>query len=105
MELAFRSPALRTMCEEQEEAVRIIGEKAASALQTRLADLRAVTYLADLPAGRPTVLEVDPPQLQFDLSAGWSLLTTVGGHEVPRTLDGRLDHGRVRRLVIEEVRQ
>lgn len=105
MELAFRTRRLRTLCQEHDEAVKAMGKPAADALRTRVADLRAVTYLAELPAGRPTVADGDPPQLYFDLQGGWSLLTAVGHQDVPRTDEGDLDQTRVRRVHVLEISQ
>jgi hypothetical protein len=103
MELAFRTPKLRTLCQDDDEAVRVMGESAAEVLRTRIADLRAVTYLAELPAGRPAVLDGDRPQLRFDLGEGWSLRMAVGHQTVPRTEGGDLDQTRVRRAIIQEI--
>jgi hypothetical protein len=103
MELAFRNRKLRTLCQDHDEAVRVMGESAAEVLRTRMADLRAVTYLAELPAGRPVVVEGEPPQLRFDLREGWSLLMTVGHQTVPRTDTGDLDQTRVRRALVQEL--
>jgi proteic killer suppression protein len=103
MELAFRTRKLRTLCQEHDEAVRVMGESAADVLRTRIADLRAVTYLAELPVGRPVVIDGDQPQLHFELRAGWSLLIAVGHRDVPRTHEGDLDQTRVRRVRVQEI--
>lgn len=105
MEVAFRTIKLRTLCQEHDEAVRAIGESAAETLRTRIADLRAVTYLAELPAGRPTVTNGSPPQLQFELRDGWWLLMSVTHQHIPRNNDGTLDQSRVRRVRVNEVSQ
>lgn len=80
-----------------------MGELAAEVLRTRIADLRAVTYLAELPAGRPSVADGDRPQLHFELRGGWSLLIAVGHQDVPRTDEGNLDQTRVRRVRVQEI--
>ena len=105
MELSFRTQRLRTLCEEHSAAVRAIGEPAADVLRTRIADLRAATYLSDLPAGRPAVIEGNRPQLQFELRAGRSLLMVVGAgnQRVPRTDEGGLDQTRVRRALVQDI--
>ncbi len=103
MELAFRTRRLRTLCQDYNEAVRMMGVPAAEVLRTRIADLRAVTYLVDLPAGRPEVVDGDPPQLRFVLGEGWSLLMRVGHQIVPRTEEGDLDPTRVRRALVHEI--
>lgn len=105
MELSFDTRRLRTLCREHEEAVAAIGAPAAEALRTRVADLRAVTDLADLPAGRPCISEGDPPQLRFPLREGWSLVTVVAHQDVPRNSEGELDTARVRRIRVQEIRQ
>lgn len=103
MELAFGTRELRTLCEDHDVAVKAIGVAAADSLRTRLADLRAVTRLSDLPAGRPEIVDGDPPRLRFQIGDGWSLLATVSHHVTPRTADGGLDVTRVRRAIIQEV--
>jgi hypothetical protein len=94
---------LRTICEDHDEAVKMMGETAADVLRTRIADLRAVTYLAELPAGRPAVIDGERPRLHFELRAGWSLLMEVGHQNVPRTEEGDLDQRRVRRACVQEI--
>jgi hypothetical protein len=103
MELAFRTRRLRALCEDHDEAVRMMGGPAADVLRTRIADLRAVTYLAELPAGRPAVMDGERPRLNFELGAGWSLLMEVGHQNVPRTEEGDLDQTRVRRARVQEI--
>jgi hypothetical protein len=103
VELAFRTRRLRALCQDHDEAVRVMGEAAAEVLRTRIADLRAVTYLAELPAGRAVVVDGDRPQLRFDLRDGWSLLMTVAHQSIPRTKEGELDETRVRRARVQEI--
>ena len=103
MELAFRTRRLRTVCENHDEAVRMMGETAAGVLRNRIADLRAVTHLGELPAGRPAVMEGERPKLHFELGAGWSLLMEVAHQNVPRTKEGDLDETRVRRARVQEI--
>lgn len=105
MELAFRTKRLRTLCQEHDGAVNEIGEPAAEVLRTRVADLRAVTYLADLPVGRPAVVAGDPPTLHFVLRDGWSLWMAVNHQTVPLTTEGDLDLSRVRRVRVEDIGQ
>ena len=103
MELAFRTRKLRTLCLDHEEAVRTIGQAAADSLRTRVADLRAVTFLSELPAGRPDVLGGARPSLRFHLRDGWMLIARVSHEVIPRTPEGGLDMTRVRRALVEEV--
>ncbi|MCA1693811.1 MAG: hypothetical protein LC749_03285 [Actinobacteria bacterium] len=94
---------LRTLCQDYEKAVKMIGAPAADVLRTRLADLRAATYLAELPAGRPTVFDGEPPRLEFELRSGWSLVVSVAHQSVPRTTQGELDVTKVRRVLVQEI--
>jgi hypothetical protein len=103
MELTFRTRELRTLCQEHDKAVAKMGEPAADALRTRLADLRAVTYLSELPAGRPSIVDGNPPELHFELRAGWLLRMAVGHQDVPRTDEGELDQTRVRRARVQRI--
>lgn len=104
MELAFRTKRLRTVCADQARAVEAFGQSAADSLRTRLADLRAVTVLSELPVGRPEVIEGDSPELRLQLSDDWVLVLGVSG-PVPRTQSGNLDVSRVRRAMILEIRR
>lgn len=81
----------------------MMGEAAADVLRTRIADLRAVTHLAELPAGRLAVMDGKRPRLKFGLGAGWSLLMEVSHQNVPRTEEGDLDQTRVRRARVQEI--
>lgn len=103
MELAFRTKKLRTLCQDHDQAVNEIGEPAAEILRTRIADLRAVAHLADLPVGRPSVVDGSPPRLCFVLRDGRALWMAVNHQTVPRTNDGELDVARVRRVRVEEI--
>jgi len=103
MELAFGSKHLRERCLDQSKAVRAYGMEVAETLRARLADLRAVTFLEDLPVSPTADLE-DPLVLSFPLSRGATLLTRVSHERPPLRADGSLDTSAVRRLLIEEVR-
>jgi hypothetical protein len=103
MELAFGTEKLRTLCVDHARAAEVYGEAAAEALRTRLADLRAVTYLSELPVGTPEVVEGDPPHLRFRLADGWTLLARVSHRNTPRTGEGTLDLSRVRRAQVVEI--
>jgi hypothetical protein len=105
MELAFGTRNLRMLCEHHVKAVEAYGESAAEALRTRLADLRAVTFLAELPTGLPEVVECDPPHLRFRLRDGWVMVARASHNDTPRTPDGSLDLARVRRALVLEIKR
>lgn len=103
MELAFKTRKLRRMCQDHDDAVAVMGNVAAGDLRTRIADLRAAIYLADLPVGRPNIIDGERPQLRFELRGGWSLLMRVGHETIPRTDAGELDQTRVRRAIVQAI--
>jgi hypothetical protein len=103
MELAFRTRRLRTLCLDHDVAVKTMGQAAADSLRTRIADLRAVTSLAELPVGRPEVVDGPEPVLRFQLPDEWMLIARVSHGATPRTPEGELDVARVRRALVQEV--
>ena len=103
MELAFASKKLRERCVDQNKAIKAYGTDVAETLRARLADLRAVTFLDDLPVG-PSQDPDDPLRLTFPLSMGATLVSRVGHDRPPLRAEGSLDTAAVRRLLIEEVR-
>ena len=103
MELAFATRSLRTTCEDPSKAAATFGEDAAEKLRTRLADLRAVATLGDLPVALPEIVESSRPTLRFQLRDGWILVNRVNQRIVPRTVDGMLDIQRLRRIQVMEV--
>jgi hypothetical protein len=104
MEISFSTKRLRTVCLDADKAVGMMGEAAADDLRTRIADLRAATYLADLPpVGRPSIVDGDPPELHFELRDGWSLIMVVIQQTIPRTAAGDLDQARVHRARVDKV--
>jgi hypothetical protein len=105
MELAFATETLRSTCGDHDKAVNLYGNAAADALRTRLADLRAVNYLSELPTGMPEVMEGNLPRLRFVLEAGWSMLARIGQSTVPRNADGSLDLSLIHRALILEISQ
>lgn len=104
MELAFETRRLRALCVDHDQAVREFGHDGAIGLQTRLADLRAATYLADLPVGQPEIVVGEPPTLRFALTGGMVMLAKVSHATTPMADDASLDTSRVRRVLITEVK-
>jgi plasmid maintenance system killer protein len=101
LEFAFESKDLRTLCEDQARAKASLGDVAAHALKNRLADLRAATHAADLPAGRPRPLdESDRNQMAVDLSDGYRLVFAANHRQNPTAGSGEVDWQRVTRVKI-----
>jgi len=101
VELAFASAELRSICESRRKATAVLGLQAALELEQRLADLAALSTVAELDALFPAaVIEHSPAERSIRLEAGYSLVFCVGHIEVPRTSSGATDWAKVSRIKI-----
>lgn len=91
---------LRQVCEDPEVAERRLGEQVARALRSRLADLRAVDSIIDLPVGQPVFLGLWHNRVRVEISDGCSILFEENHVRVRSLPDGRVDWARVRRIKI-----
>ena len=70
-------------------------------MKNRLADLRAATYVADLPAGRPQPLDgPDRGSLADELTDGHRVVLAANHRKNPITESGDIDWQRVSRVKI-----
>jgi hypothetical protein len=76
MELSFATHALREVCANESKATAALGPVGAKKLLARLADLRAVDYLRDLPVGSP---KFEAGVVTLSLGAGRKLVLECGG--------------------------
>jgi len=95
--LAFETDALRTLCQYQEEATSAFGSVVASALRTRLADLRAASRITDIPTYVPQPRS-GTEECTVDLPEGYSLVFRANHVSNPTLPDGSTDWGRVDRI-------
>lgn len=84
--IAFNTPTLRRLCEDNSVAVARFGEQVGASLRGRLADLRAAGTIADLLVGRPRTRGPINRELTLDLAAGASSLW-IANHTKPRVDD------------------
>lgn len=104
MEVAFRTPKIRRLCEGKAEAQRRLGEASAKKLAARLSDLEAAASVAELVAGHPHPLTGDRRgQLALHLSGGRRLVLSPDHEPVPVDADGAVQWDRVTRVWIEYV--
>ena len=101
MQLAFQTQALRTLCEDAEAAELLLGRSVARKLRTRLADIRAVAVIGELPAGNVTYRgEGAEEAVLIDLGSDASL-ELVPNHLAKRlTAEGEVEWNRVSRLKV-----
>lgn len=83
MIIAFNTPTLRRLCEDNSVAVAKFGEQVGAGLRGRLADLRAAATIADLIVGRPRTGGPINGELTLDLAPGASSLW-IANHTKPR---------------------
>ena len=75
MELAFSSPSLRTICEDEARAENELGSEVAEVLKRRLADMRAATSLIDIVVGQPRELDgADRKLMAIDLCENYRIV-------------------------------
>ncbi len=99
MEFAFQDCELRDVCESDEKAREELGNEVAGALQTRIAEIRAATNVADLIAGNPRVLP-DGTAYVLDLQNHRTLIFNANQKHCPVDAQGKIIWPRVRRIKI-----
>lgn len=92
MDVFFKDSKLRELCETERSAKRQLGADGARKLRSRLADLRAATSVAKLPAGRPHPLTGDRVgQFAVDLAGGRRLVFEPANEPTPKKESGGID--------------
>jgi proteic killer suppression protein len=92
MDILFKTEALRKLCSSEHDAKKQLGGDSAKKLRTRLADLRAVTRVSELIAGRPHPLKGDRRgQFALDLHGGRRLVFESANVPTPLRTDGITD--------------
>lgn len=102
MELAFRTRALRNICEDADVAASEFEQEAAALLRHRLADLRAATSVSDVVAGSP---RTSGAVLSIRIGNDHLLELQANHVKMPVTIDGLVDWARVTRLRVLDVKR
>jgi hypothetical protein len=101
VEFAFGTVALRSLCEIRRRATTVLGAEAARELAQRLADLSALTTVAELADLFPDdIVDRSRSERALRLQAGNDLVFCAGHVEVPVLEDGSTDWTRVSRIKI-----
>jgi hypothetical protein len=101
VELAFATVELRSICESRRRATTVMGAEAARELAQRLADLAALTTVADLVDLFPAdIIDRSPSERALCLQAGYDLTFSAGHVQVPTKEDGATDWAKVARIRI-----
>jgi hypothetical protein len=82
--LAFQSIAIRSICENVDDAIEVLGMEIAKKLHTRVAELRAAKFASDLFVGRPRqITHTDRPAMAVNFASDYQLVF-VSNHEKRR---------------------
>jgi len=101
LEIAFAEKSLRLICENMAIAERKLGEKVAEKLKRRLADLRAASYVKEIVAGKPRVLDgKHPEQIAVELCDEYLLIFCANHNTNPKLDSGEIDWSQVNRIKI-----
>jgi hypothetical protein len=99
--IAFSTLKLRSLCENQAKAERQFGYKVAKQLRARLAELRAVDTVHELPAGRPREVAGNPHKnYAVNLADGYRLVLSANHIKVPVLENGTIDWAQVSRVIV-----
>lgn len=101
MELAFATKALRDICENEVLAYQEFEADIAKALISRLADLRAVDTLDQLPVGNPQVVYLnDKEYLEIEITNGVTIVICANHNKNPMLPSNDIAWVEVRRIKI-----
>jgi proteic killer suppression protein len=101
MEITFADSKLQNLCEQEKLAQRKLGANCAKKLKARLADLAAVSCVAELVMGRPHPLRGDRAgEFAVDLEGGKRLVFKADNDPIPFTEDGSIDWSQVTAICI-----
>jgi len=99
--LAFATLKLRSLCECQAKAEHQFGFAVAKQLRARLADLREVDTVLELPAGRPRRIPARPHEYYvINLAKGYRLVLRANHSNIPVLATGKVDWSEVSRVMI-----
>lgn len=99
MELAFESKPLRTICENEAEARRELGDRVLEMLKHRLADLRAAISAKDVVVGRARLFNNSGSEyMALELTDGYQLVLAPNHPNNPMTAENRVDWTKVTRV-------
>ena len=99
--LAFKNLDIRSLCECQATAERKYGFAVAKQLRARLADLREVDTVLELPAGGTREIPANPHNnLAVNLADSYRLILQANHSEIPVTDTGMVNWSEVSRVMI-----
>lgn len=95
MIVAFETKRLRIVCEDTQQASAQYGNRVASQLRGRIADIRSAASVFDLPTGNPRIIA---DQFFIDLGGLATMHWVPNGTSAVPGEDGSIDWERVNRI-------
>ena len=104
MELAFSTKKLRVVCEIESKAIDLLGNDAAKRLQSRLADLSAVSVVTELIAGKPQeCLFKNQESFTIEVFDNYKIFFQANHVNTPLLPSGGCDWAKVSRIKIVSI--
>lgn len=103
MDLGFSSKSIRTICEDEKEAEKKLGQPVSEMLKKRLADFNAAININDILIGNPRIHKQhthDHKKMVIDLHEDYQLVFEASHPQNPLDEMGRVDWTKVRRIKI-----
>lgn len=104
MVISFETKEIRLLCERQEKAEELLGEKVASKLRNRLSDIDASDTIFEVLIGKPAKVRIkDEIGYQFDLGSGVYLVISANHNDPVRDSEKEIDWNYVYRVKVIQV--
>lgn len=102
LDLAFETKKIRSICENEEDAIKEFGKSLAKILIHRLSDLIAATSVKDLLVGHPEIIDYGGNNQVLSISLGANYLMYLqANHPInPKNVMGKIDWEKVSRVKI-----
>jgi hypothetical protein len=99
LELSFKNPTIRMVCENEDKAKEVLGVTTAFGLKSRLADMRAAKFVAELVAGSPGEINHGGiPAYKLELTAHERIIFCSVHENTPMLVNGKIDWHQVSRV-------
>ncbi|GBG02325.1 hypothetical protein AZSI13_16520 [Azospira sp. I13] len=104
MEIAFEDLSLRVICENPSKAQEKLGDRVTAKLIARLADLRSVDSVVDLPAGKPNSVNGSYGEgMSISLGDNFYIVIVPNHKNCPLLASGKINWRQVTRIKLIQI--